>query len=300
MAPAPSSAFPYESRFVDVLGSRMHYVEEGRGEPILFVHGNPTSSYLWRNVIPYAAPHGRAIALDLIGMGKSDKPDLDYRFVDHLRYVEGLIEALDLRNVTLVLHDWGGGLGLSYARRHPDNVRGIAFMEAVIKPIDWSDANAVERFMFGRMRDPVKGDRMNLQRAFFLKRVMPMMIRRRLTAEEKAAYMAPYPTPESRKPVAVWPREIPISGEPEDMHREIDANYEWFQTVDLPKLFLHARPGVIFKPSEAAKIRASVEHLESVDVGKGKHYLQEDVPDAIGSALSSWLETTVGLRAGTT
>ena len=290
---APSPAFPYESKYVDVLGSRMHYVEQGDGDPILFIHGNPTSSYLWRNVIPHAAPHGRAIALDLIGMGKSDKPDIDYRFFDHLEHLTGFIDALGLQNVTLVIHDWGGGLGISYARRHPDNVAAIAFMECVLLPMEWSDANPVTRFMFKRMRDLDKGRRMNQDNSFFLKRLMPMMTRRRLTAEEKARYAEPYPTPESRKPIAVWPREIPIGGEPADMTSEIGENYAWIRTAPIPKLFLHATPGVIFTKKTVARIEDEIDGLQSVPVGRGKHYIQEDVPDTIGTALSTWLTQSV-------
>ena len=285
----PSPAFPYESKYLDVLGSKMHYVESGTGDPILFLHGNPTSSYLWRNVIPHVADKGRAIAVDLIGMGKSDKPDLDYRFFDHLRYLDAFIGEMELTNVTLVIHDWGGGLGLSYARRHPDNVAGVAFMECVLMPMEWSDADPVTKFVFKRMRDPKKGTRMNQDKSFFLKRLMPMMTTRRLTAEEKAAYAAPYPTAESRKPIAQWPREIPISGTPADMAVEIGANFDWFKSADLPKLFLHASPGVIFTKKTVARLENEIEGVQSVSVGKGKHYLPEDVPDAIGRALARWL-----------
>jgi haloalkane dehalogenase len=290
---SPSPEFPFESRFVGVNGSQMHYVEVGEGDPILFLHGNPTSSYLWRNVIPHVAGQGRAIAVDLIGMGKSDKPDIDYRFFDHLEYLEAFVAELELTNVTLVVHDWGGGLGLSYARRHPDNVRGIAFMEAVVKPMSWDETGLVNRFVFKRMRDPKKGDRMNLDKNFFVKRLMPMMVGRKLTDVEKAAYAEPYPTRESRQPVAMWPREIPISGEPADMHSEISQNYEWFQTVSIPKLFLYAEPGVIFNNTNAAEIKDRVANLDTVFIGKGKHYVQEDEPDAIGRAISSWIRERI-------
>lgn len=285
---APSSDFPFESRYVTVNGSKMHYVEQGSGDPILFIHGNPTSSYLWRNIIPTAAKHGRAIAVDLIGMGKSDKPPLDYTFFDHLEHLTGFIEALDLKNITLVIHDWGGGLGTSYARRHPDNVIGIAFMESVLKPMDLADADIPTRFLFNRMRDPKKGDRMNMDKAFFIKRLMPLMTSAKLSKEAKAAYMAPYPTRESRKPVAVWPREIPLSGTPPKMVTEIGDNYGWFKTAPIPKLLLHAKPGVIFEKL-VDEIEADVTHLTSVSIGKGKHYVQEDQPEAISDALNNWL-----------
>ncbi len=282
--------FPFDARFVDVHGSRMHYIDEGDGAPVLFIHGNPTSSYLWRNVIPHVTPHARAVAVDLIGMGKSDQPDLPYRFTDHYRYLEGFIDALDLQDVTLVLHDWGGGLGTSWARRHPDRVRGIVFMESVLMPMDLADTDIVTRFVFNRMRDPKKGDRMNMQKAFFLKRLMPMMTKTRLSPAAKAAYLAPFSTPESRKPVAQWPREIPLGGHPEDMVREIGDNYEWFRSADIPKLLLHAEPGVIFK-GIVPDIERDVAHLTSISIGPGKHYVQEDQPDAIGTAIAEWFTT---------
>lgn len=290
---SPSPEFPYESKFVEVLGSQMHYVESGEGDPVLYLHGNPTSSYLWRNVIPHTAKHNRSIAVDLIGMGKSDKPDIGYRFFDHLKYIEGFVEALGLENITLVIHDWGGGLGVSYARRHQENVQGIAFMEAVVKPMTWAEMNPVQKFMFKRMRDQKKGDRMNMENNFFLERMMPTMISRKLTQPEKDAYLAPYPTPQSRKPVAVWPREIPISGEPADMHTQISQNYEWFQATQIPKLFLYGIPGMILKAKNVTEIQDRFPNLQSVPVGKGKHYLQEDAPDEIGQAINSWIRQTV-------
>ncbi len=288
-----SSDFPLESQYVDVQGSRMHYVETGEGTPILFLHGNPTWSYLWRNVLPYAAENGRAIAVDLIGMGKSDKPDIDYRFFDHLNYVEGFINALDLHDLVLVLHDWGAGLGISYARRHPGNVIGIAAMEGVIRPSRWSDANVIQRALFRRMRHPVKGNRMNMDKNFFVERVIPMMTDRKLSKEERDAYRAPYDTRESRKPVAVWPREVAFDGDPPDVHAEIAANYEWYKTVDVPKLFLHATPGIIFKKPAVEELEREVDDLETRLVGKGKHYLPEDQPDEIGRALNDWLPAVV-------
>jgi haloalkane dehalogenase len=284
-----SDAFPYEPHFVDVLGSKMHYVEQGEGEPILFLHGNPTSSYLWRNIIPSAAGHGRAIAVDLIGMGRSDKPDLDYRFVDHARYLDGFIEAMGLENITLVIHDWGSGLGFHYAHRNPDNVRGIAFMEAIARPSKWADANIVERFLFKRMRDPKKGDRMNIDKNFFVERLLPMMTSRKLTSTERDAYREPFLDPASRLPVAQWPREIPFDGDPADVHRIVSEYWAWLQETDIPKLMLVAKPGVIIKSDVADELEAALPAIERVDIGKGKHYVQEDQPDAISRALDDWL-----------
>ncbi len=288
-----SDAFPYESHFVDVLGSQMHYVEAGSGDPILFLHGNPTSSYLWRNIIPYAVPHGRAIAVDLIGMGTSDKPDLDYRFFDHATYLDGFIEALDLDAITLVVHDWGSALGFHYAARHPERVRRIAFMEAIVETYRWSDAPAPIAWLFKRFRDPVKGHRMNGEKNFFVKRLMPMMVSRRLTPFEKAAYAAPYPDVASRKPVEQWPREISWDGDPADVTEAVNTYNAWLRRSPIPKLFLWAKPGMIIRGEKAARqVAVMFPNTETVFVGKGRHYIQEDQPDAIGEALSDWLGRT--------
>ncbi len=290
-----SAAFPYESRFVDVLGSRMRYVEEGHGNPVLFLHGNPTSSYLWRNIVPFAARHNRAIAFDLIGMGQSDNPDLDYRFFDHARYVDGFIETLGLTNIALVLHDWGSALGFHYARHHEDNVRGLAFMEAIVRPMRWSDATVLERFLLRRMRHRERGDRMNIDKNFFVERVLPMMTRRRLTPAERAAYREPFGDPASRRAVAQWPREIPVDGDgPEDVRRVVSDYRAWLETTPLPKLLLHATPGVAIKRHVVAEFEAVLPNLTSVDIGAGKHFVPEDQPEAIGRALEAWLTELAG------
>ncbi len=290
--PAISAEFPYESKYVEVLGSRMHYVEQGEGDPILFVHGNPTSSYLWRNVIPHVSGQGRAIALDLIGMGRSDKPDLDYRFFDHAEYFDGFVRSLGLGPLILVLHDWGGGIGLRYARLNSDNVRAVAFMEAVVKPPTWAVANPVQKVLFKRMRNPRTGDKMNLEKNFFVERLIPMMVKRKLTEQERAAYRVPYPDPASRKPVAQWPREIPFEGEgPADVYAEIADNWDWLRHTDIPKLFLHAKPGAIFNKAGVKEIELPLSNLTSVGVGKGLHYIQEDQPHEIGRQLSAWIRS---------
>ncbi len=197
-----SADFPFKSKYVEINGSKMHYIDEGAGDPILFLHGNPTSSYLWRNIIPYLVPHGRCIALDLIGMGKSDKPDLDYRFFDHSKYVEGFIEKLDLTNITLVIHDWGSGLGFHYAMRNESNIKGIAFMEAMMKPFEWANFPSSQKAGFKMMRTLLGWFMISVMN-IFLTQLLPQMVVRKLSREEKEYYQAPYKTIKSRKPVRV-------------------------------------------------------------------------------------------------
>src|ERR671918_1275104 len=192
-----SAEFPFESKYVEVLGSKMHYIDEGEGDPILFIHGNPTSSYLWRNIIPYVEPHGRAIAVDLIGMGKSDKPDIGYRFVDHARYLESFIEKLDLKNITLVVHDWGSALGFNYAMRHEDNGKGNAFMEAFLMPLTWSEFPENVKGIFQTIRTPGSGYDLIVNKNFFVEKLLPDAILRNLTQEEMNQYREPYKIAES-------------------------------------------------------------------------------------------------------
>ena len=284
-----SAEFPYESRFIEVNGSKMHYVEEGEGDPILLLHGNPTSSYLWRNIIPHLSPHGRVIAPDLIGMGRSDKPDIPYRFADHSRYLEGFIEAMDLKNVTLVIHDWGSGLGFHYASRHEDNVRGIAFMEALVRPMKWSELPSDFRMGFRLFRTPGIGFLMNQVGNFFVRQILPQAILRTLSDEELARYQDPYKTIASRKPVAQWPREIPIDGSPADMQQILSSYSEWLQRSEIPKLMLYATPGGIITADVATWVRERFPNLQSVPIGEGLHFVQEDEPDLIGEAIASWL-----------
>ena len=215
-----SAEFPFQPRYLDVFDSKMHYIDE-YGDPsnsdeltFLFLHGNPTSNYLWRNIIPYVKGLGRAVAPDLIGMGKSGKPNIDYTFQDHSRYLEDFIQQLGLKNVVLVIHDWGSGLGFHYAARHESNVRGVIFMEAVTKPFEWKDAGLLERILFRRFRNEKKGHKMIAEKNFFIEKFLfKFGTRRKLTPEEKEYYAAPYPTVESRKPIRVWPQEIAINGQ---------------------------------------------------------------------------------------
>lgn len=283
-----SAYFPFESKYVDVHGSRLHYLDKGTGDPILFMHGNPTSSYLWRNIIPHLTDHGRCIAFDLVGMGKSDKPKLAYRFFDHARYVDGFIEALDLHNLTLVLHDWGSGLGFHYARRHPANIKALAFMEAIVRPITWDDMPAQFRLAFRLMRTDGIGWLMISALNMFVNVMLPRAVERNLSGAEMAAYRAPFPTIASRKPVRQWPREVPISGHPADVVAAVSAYYAWLQETDLPKILFYATPGALIPPDVVPGLQQALPNLATVDLGAGVHFVQEDHPHRIGSELAAW------------
>ncbi len=284
-----SPDFPFESKYVEVNGQRIHYVEEGEGAPVLFLHGNPTSSYLWRNIIPYAARQGRAIALDLIGMGKSDKPDIPYRLVDHVPFVDGLIKALGLTDVTLVIHDWGSALGFHYAHRHPETIRGIVFMEGIVRPMTWAGFPPDFRTGFRMMRTPGLGWMMISGLNMFVAKILPSAIVRDLTPAEMDHYRAPYPTARSRKPVRVWPCEIPIDGSPSDVHEIVSAYSRWLGETQTPMLMFYATPGGTIGPKEVEWCRQTIQNLEVVDIGKGIHFLQEDNPHLIGQRLEEWL-----------
>ena len=184
--------FNFKSNYVEVLGSKMHYVEEGQGETIVLLHGNPTSSYLWRNIIPTLAKTHRVIAPDLIGMGKSDKPELDYMFQDHSKYFKAFLKAVDVKNVTLVFHDWGGAIGLDYYRGAPDNVKRLVIMEAVIRPIYWKDADFVTTMIFKKLRDEKEGHQLIVEENYFVEKLLPMMSGRKLSEQEMNYYRAPY------------------------------------------------------------------------------------------------------------
>ncbi len=283
-----SAAFPFESKFIEVKGSKMHYVEEGTGDPILFLHGNPTSSYLWRNIIPYAAEVGRAIAPDLIGMGKSDKPDIEYRFFDHVPYIEGFIEQLGLQNITLVIHDWGSGLGFHYASRHEGNVKGVAFMEAILPVPSWDAFPEMGRDMFKSFRTKDVGEDLLINQNMFVEQVLPMSVVRKLTDEEMNRYREPYVDPPTRKPVWRWPNELPVEGEPADVWEAAMAYQEWLQRTEVPKILFHATPGALMSAALVKSLKSTLKNLKTVDIGPGVHFVQEDNPHKIGEAIAEW------------
>lgn len=287
---AISAEFPFESKYIDVHGSRMHYIEDGIGDPILFLHGNPTWSYVWRNIIPHLSPYGRCIAPDLIGMGKSDKPNISYRFVEHAKYVNGFIEKLQLANITLVMQDWGSGLGFHYAALNHGNVKALAFMEAILRPMSWSEFPIGPRIGFKLFRMPGIGWLMLSVMNMFVKQILPQMTVRKLTVQEMRQYLEPFPDIKSRKSVRQWPREIPMDGRPEDMVKLVSTYSHKLQTSDTPKLLFYGNPGAIVNANAVEWCRRNLKNLETVDVGQGLHYLQEDHPHTIGEALATWYQ----------
>ena len=287
------SAAELPKRFIDVLGRRMAYVEMGDGDPIVFQHGNPTSSYLWRNIMPALVSRGRCIAVDLIGMGDSDKLDNSgpdrYRYVEHRDYLYAAWDALGVHdNVTLVLHDWGSALGFDWARQHPDKLRGIAYMEGIVCPMRWDDWPDAARGIFQAFRSEA-GEQMILEKNLFVERVLPGSVLRELSADEMAVYRKPFLDPgEGRRPTLTWPRQIPIDGFPEDVH-DIVAKYgDWLETSPVPKLFINAEPGAILTGPQREFCRRFPQQTE-VTV-PGIHFIQEDAADEIAAAINAWLD----------
>ena len=279
---------PYERRHAAVLDTEIAYVDTGAGDPVVFLHGNPTSSYLWRNVIPEVEPHARCLAPDLVGMGDSGPaPDGSYRFADHARYLDAWFDALlPTQSVTLVGHDWGSVLGFYWARRHPERVRGLAYMEAIVRPVSWEEWPEDARGIFRGMRSE-KGEDLVLQRNVFVERILPSSVLRGLTEEEMDIYRRPYVTEESRSPTLAWPRELPIDGEPEEVVRIVDDYSGWLKESDVPKLFVNAEPGSILTGAQREFCR-SWKNQEVVTV-RGAHFLQEDSPREIGEAVAAFV-----------
>jgi haloalkane dehalogenase len=293
MANTISAAFPYQKQRRRVLDREMAYLEVGQGDPIVLLHGNPTSSYLWRNVIPHLQPLGRCIAPDLIGMGDSDKlPDSgpgSYRFVEHRRYLDALLGALDVRErVTFVIHDWGSALGFDWANRHRNAVKGIAFMEAIVRPQGWDHWDKINMRPALQALRSAAGEDMVLKDNFFIETILPGAILRTLSAEEMAQYRRPFAEPgEGRRPTLTWSRQIPVEGEPADVTAIVAASAGSLLTSPVPKLFFNAQPGAILTDKDLAFIR-TLPALTEVTVS-GRHYVQEDSPDEIGQAIAGWM-----------
>ena len=291
-----SAAFPYQKQRRRIFGSEMAYVEVGAGDPIVLLHGNPTSSYLWRNVLPHLQPRGRCIAPDLIGMGDSDKlPNSgpgSYRFVEHRRYLDALLEALDVHErVTLVIHDWGSALGFDWANRHREAIKGIAYMEAIVRPQSWDHWDGANmRSALQALRSEA-GEAMVLQDNFFIEKILPKAILRTLSEEEMAQYRRPFAEPgEGRRPTLTFVRQIPIEGEPADVAAIATAYADWLATSRVPKLFVKAEPGLLLAGGPNLDFARRLPAQTEVTVA-GVHYVQEDSPDQIGRAIADWIVT---------
>jgi haloalkane dehalogenase len=284
-----SAADPHPRQRAQLLGTEMSYVAVGSGDPVVFLHGNPTSSYLWRNVIPHLSGLGRCLAPDLIGMGASGKaPDGSYRFADHARYLDAWFEQLQIgQRVTLVVHDWGSALGFHWAFRHQAAVKGIAYMEAIVAPLKWDDWPEAARKVFQGMRSPA-GEEMVLQKNVFVDRILPASVIRKLSDVEMERYREPYlEAGESRRPTLTWPRQIPIEGEPADVTAIVEQYAEWLSTSTAPpKLFVNADPGTILIGRQRELCRKWPNQRE-ITV-KGVHFIQEDSPHEIGAAIADW------------
>jgi haloalkane dehalogenase len=287
---------PLEKQYKTVLGRQMAYHEVGTGDPVVFLHGNPTSSYLWRNVVPHVSPLARCIVPDLIGQGDSSKLDESgpdsYTFAEHRGFLDDLLEQLDLGDkVTFVIHDWGSALGFDWANRHRDRVAGIAYMEAIVRPVSWDEWPEKARGIFQSLRSSA-GEEMVLKKNLFVEAILPASILRKLDNAEMDEYRRPFAEPgEGRRPTLSWPRQIPIEGEPQNVVEIVQTYADWLSGAEVPKLFVNAEPGSILTgaPREFAR---SWPNQTEVTVS-GSHFIQEDSPDEIGNAIADWLQSSV-------
>src|SRR5437763_1460526 len=279
---------------IDVLDSTMFYEQAGSGTPLVFLHGNPTSSYLWRHVLPRIGAPGRCLAPDLIGMGRSGKPDVAYRFADHARYLDAWFDALALEDVVLVGHDWGGALAFDWATRHPGRTRGVAFLETIIRPLSWADFPGPARPRYETLRAPGLGETKVLDENFFIEQALRATVRTGLSDADLQAYRAPYPTRESRRPLLEWPRALPIEGAPADVVSRIEAYDGWLASSHhVPKLLLTfdgSLDTLLVGPAMIAWCATNIASLEIENCGPAAHLAPEDQPEAIVAAITRWLD----------
>jgi len=300
-----SDDFPYESKYIGPIGHQIHYIDENNQDLdnqtiFVCVHGNPSSNYLWRNIIPQLLPLGRVVAPDLIGFGKSDKPNIDYKVSTHSKYFDVFINRMGLSNIVFVLHDWGTALGLSYARRHKENIKGIVFMEGVVKPAKWDFGNPFVRSVFRLFRNPGIGKWMIINKNFFVKRILLSLgTKRKLNKQEREYYLEPFLTKKSRKPVYIFPNEIPINGKPKDVYEMVNKNHEWLKETSLHKLLLWVKSGVLIKPWHVKEMGNAYKNLSAHFLGKNSgilkesHYVQEDYPSEISESIVKWYKTKI-------
>ncbi|QKG23586.1 haloalkane dehalogenase [Actinomadura verrucosospora] len=277
---------------IDVLGSTMYYEETGEGVPVVFLHGNPGSSHMWRRVLPAMGGRGRLLAPDLIGMGRSGKPDVPYRFGDHARHLDAWFDTLGLDDVVLVGHDWGGALAFDWAARHPGRVRGVAFFETIVKPMTWDELGEAPRARTEKMRGP-EGEKLVLGTDFFVRTAFTGGVLTPLADDEIRAYLEPYPTPESRHPILQWARSMPIEGEPADVVARVERYDAWLAASDdVPKLLItfDSSPTLAIGPALAGWCAEHIANLEIEHGGPSGHHAPEDRPDVIAASLTAWAD----------
>jgi haloalkane dehalogenase len=289
MSPVQSAASPAALKRMPVLDSFLSYRELGTGSPVVFLHGNPVSSHVWRNVLPTVAAQGRCLAPDLIGMGDSGKPDSGYRFADHARYLDAWLSALDLRDVVLVGSDWGGVLALDWAAKHSDRVRGVVVFETFLLPMHWTDFPGPGAELFRALRTPGVGEQMVLEQNAFLARSLDFGVKRGLSDSDRAVYYAPYPDAASRRPMLQWPREIPIDGQPADVAAVVEHNGAWLSSAAAPTLLLTFGAGGLSNAPAVVEWASTVGKMEVTSLPEAGHHASEDVPDAIARAIVDWL-----------
>lgn len=291
----PKNSFDYNhltSQNIEVNGANLHYIEEGKGDPIVFLHGIPTWSYIWRNIIPSMAKIGRCIAPDLIGMGKSAKPDIQYTIFEHIDYIEAFISALNLKNITFVLHGWGSLIGFEYARRHPDNVKGIAFLESHLRPVIEKDMIALpvtERAMVLENDEASKDVILNSN--YYVNKVMPAHVIRKLTDEEMSAYQEPFNLPGSTQPIWQYLQDLPMSDEKTPVTELIATYSQFLEKSDIPKLLLYAMPGFNTSIETVMWAKENLPNLAVIEIEDALHYAQESHPQQLASALIDWYKT---------
>jgi haloalkane dehalogenase len=290
-----SSDYPFKPHTIDVLGAKMHYIDEGKGQQtILFLHGMPSWSYLWRNVIPHLFQHARCIAVDLIGCGRSEQPDIEYSVEDHIRYVEGFIEKMSLKNIIFVAHSWGSTFALHYASQHESNVRGFAFMEPMLMPFaTWEEFNpsrpqAAETFK--KFRTPEIGWDLIVKQDVFVDRIGESGYLRKLTDTEKKFYREPFEVPRSRLPLWRAPQELPIAGTPANVVNLVENYNEWLKKTYLPILLFHVDEGAFLPKDKLAWCKSNLKNLATCNLGIGSYWYMEDYPHTIGKEILNWVK----------
>lgn len=285
-----SAAYPYESHFADIYGSKLHYIEQGKGRPILFLHGIPASSYVWRNVIPHLSSLGRCIAPDLIGMGKSDKPNIEYTVFDHIKYIDKLIETLNLKDLILIMHGWGSLIGFDYAMRHEKNCKGLVFYEAYLRPSNGKDISLPLQEQLHTFEQNENIYDLITQGSYYIDKILPQEMMRPLSNEEKSYYREPFLIKGSGKPLRQYLQELPRPNRTSEVDQLI-ANYSKKLTKSpLPKLMLYSVPGFITTIASAMWAKDNIKNIEMVDIGEELHYAQESNPTLMGEAISVWIQ----------